>query len=198
MLQNIMLRKLYHWALDLAAQKHAVPILAFVAFLESSIFPIPPDVLLIPMCLANRSKAFFYAAICTIFSVLGGIAGYGIGYFLYDTIGIQVLDVYGKAAAFDTFAGHYNEWGAWIVLGAGLTPFPYKVITIASGVTQLNLGLFIVFSVIARAARFFLVAGLLWKYGAPILKFIEKYLPWVVTGGFILLIGGFIAVKYLL
>ena len=192
-----MIRKLYHWTLDLAAKKHATSILAGVSFVESSIFPIPPDALLIPMCLARREKAFFYAFICTLFSVLGGIAGYAIGYFLYDTIGQAILEFYGKTTAFDTFAAHYNEWGEWIVLGAGVTPFPYKVITIASGVTQMNIGLFILFSVIARSIRFFLVAGLLWKFGAPILKFIDTYLPWLVTLGFVLLVGGFVAVKYL-
>lgn len=192
-----MIRKLYNWTLDLAAKKNAVPILAGVSFIESSIFPIPPDVLLIPMCLAKREKAFFYAFICTVFSVLGGLAGYGIGYFLYDTVGMPILEFYGKAEYFQSFADRYNEWGAWIVLGAGVTPFPYKVITIASGVTQLNIGLFVIFSLIARSIRFFLIAGLLWKFGAPILNFIDKYLPWLATLGFALLIGGFVAVKYL-
>ena len=178
-----MIRKLYNWTLDLAAKKNAVPILAGVSFIESSILPIPPDVLLIPMCLAKREKAFFYAFICTVFSVLGGLAGYGIGYFLYDTVGMPILEFYGKAEYFQSFADRYNEWGAWIVLGAG--------------VTQLNIGLFVIFSLIARSIRFFLIAGLLWKFGAPILNFIDKYLPWLATLGFALLIGGFVAVKYL-
>jgi len=110
---------------------------------------------------------------------------------------MPILEFDGKAALVRSFADRYNEWGAWIVLGAGVTPFPYKVITIASGVTQLNIGLFVIFSLIARSIRFFLIAGLLWKFGAPILNFIDKYLPWLATLGFALLIGGFVAVKYL-
>ncbi len=192
-----MLRKLYNWTLDLAAKKHATPILAGVSFAESSFFPIPPDALLIPMCLANREKAFYYAFICTISSVIGGIFGYAIGYFFFEAIAEPILNFYGKQAYFDQFADNYNEWGAWIVLGAGVTPFPYKVITIASGVTQLALPLFIFFSVIARSIRFFLVAGLIWLYGAPILRFVDKYLPWVATAGFLLLIAGFAALKFL-
>lgn len=192
-----MIRKFYNWTLDLAAKKHAVPILAGVSFTESSFFPIPPDALLIPMCLAKREKAFYYAFICTLFSVLGGIAGYAIGYFFFEAIAEPILNFYGKQHYFDQFAEQYNEWGAWIVLGAGVTPFPYKVITIASGVTQLALPLFIIFSVIARSIRFFLVAGLIYMYGAPILRFVDKYLPWVATAGFVLLLGGFAAFKFL-
>ncbi len=193
-----MIRKLYNATLKLAGTKYALPALIGVSFIESSIFPIPPDVLLIPMCLARRDRAFFYAFMCTIASVLGGIAGYGIGYFFYEEVGKPVLDMYGKAEYFDSFAGRYNEWGAWIVLGAGVTPFPYKVITIASGVAQMNLLSFTVFSAIARGIRFFLVAGLIWKFGEPILKFIDKYLPWLATLGFALLIGGFVAIKFLM
>lgn len=193
-----MLRKLYYWTLDIAGRKHATSVLAGLSFLESSIFPIPPDALLVPMCLARRERAFHYAFICTIFSVLGGIAGYGIGYYFYEALAEPILNFYGKTETFKSFKLMYNEWGAWIVLGAGITPFPYKVITIASGVTHLNLASFIVFSVIARSLRFFLVAGLLWRYGAPILIFTERFLPYIVTFGFILLLGGFAAVKLLL
>ena len=192
-----MIRKLYNWTLDLAAKKHAVPILAGVSFTESSFFPIPPDALLVPMCLAKREKAFYYAFICTLFSVLGGIFGYAIGYFFFEAIAEPILNFYGKQHYFDQFAAQYNEYGAWIVLGAGVTPFPYKVITIASGVTQLYLPLFIAFSVIARSIRFFLVAALIWKYGAPILRFVDKYLQWVATAGFLLLAAGFAALKFL-
>lgn len=192
-----MLRKLYYWTLDLAARKQATNVLAMLAFIESSFFPVPPDALLIPMCLARREKAFFYALICTVSSVLGGVAGYAIGYFFYETLAEPLLAFYGKEEAFDSFAEMYNEWGAWIVLGAGVTPFPYKVITIASGVTHLDLISFIFFSLIARSLRFFLVAGLLWRYGAPILVFTERFLPYIATFGFILLLGGFAAVKFL-
>lgn len=192
-----MIRKLYNWTLDLASKKHAVPILAGVSFAESSFFPIPPDALLVPMCLAKREKAFYYAFICTLASVIGGIFGYAIGYFFFEAIAEPILSFYGKEEYFQQFAAQYNEYGAWIVLGAGVTPFPYKVITIASGVTQLYLPLFIVFSVIARSIRFFLVAALIWKYGAPILRFVDKYLQWVATGAFLLLVGGFALLKFM-
>ena len=193
-----MLRSLYNWTMRLAAHKHALWALAFISFIESSVFPIPPDILLIPMVLANRSKAWIYAGVCSISSVLGGFFGYAIGYFLYDTIGIQILSFYGYTEQFGSFQDKYNEWGAWIVLGAGLTPFPYKVITIASGVTQLNILTFAAASIVARGLRFFLVAGLLWKYGEPMRLFIEKYLGWLTILGFTLLISGFISIKYLL
>ena len=130
-----MLRRLYDWTLSAAGHRHAEPILFIVAFLESSVFLIPPDVMLVPMSLAQRAKAWRLAAICTVGSVLGGLAGYAIGAFLFEAIGQPVLAFYGYGARFDAFATMYNEWGAWIVFGAGVTPFPYKVITIASGAT---------------------------------------------------------------
>jgi len=149
------------------------------------------------MVLAAREKAWKIAAICTIFSVIGGIAGYGIGYFLYETIGQPLLDFYGYGDKFAQFQGYYNEWGAWIVGGAGLTPFPYKVITIASGVTQLDPVVFTIASVLSRGARFFLVAGLLWYFGQPIRIFIEAHLGKLTIAFFVLLLGGFVALKFL-
>lgn len=193
-----LIRKLYDWVISLAGHRHAVWFLALIAFIESSVFPIPPDALLIPMILANRDKAWLYAGVCTVASVLGGAAGYAIGYFLYDTVGHPLLEFYGYSEKFETFSGKYNDYGIWIVLGAGLTPFPYKVITIASGVTQLNFPLFMLSSVVARGLRFYLVGALLWRFGPPIREFIEKYLGWVTLAGFILLIGGFVSIKYLL
>jgi len=184
--------------MDLAARKDAVWALAAIAFIESSVFPIPPDVLLIPMILAARDRAWRYAAICTIGSVLGGMLGYGIGYFLFEAAGLPVLDFYGYADKFDSFRAQYNEWGAWIVFIAGVTPFPYKVITIASGATQLDPWVFTVASISARGLRFFLVAALLWWVGPPIREFIERRLGLMTVLFFVLLIGGFVVLKYLL
>ena len=150
------------------------------------------------MVFARPEKAWRYALICTIMSVLGGIAGYAIGFFLFESIGQAIVDFYGLANAFDSFQNRYNESGVWIVLIAGLTPFPYKVITIASGVTALNFAVFVAASVLARGLRFFIVAALLWKFGPSIRGFIEKWLGWVFAAGLILLIGGFAVVKYVL
>lgn len=191
------IRSLYDWTLAQAARPQAVWILAGISFIESSVFPIPPDILLIPMCLANLSRAWLYALVCTVSSVIGGAFGYMIGFFLYDTIGQPILEFYGYAEKFAAFQSLYNEHGIWIVFGAGLTPFPYKVITIASGVTQMNIMSFMVASLIGRAARFFMVAALLWKFGAPIRDFIDKYFGLLTILFFILLIGGFASIKYL-
>lgn len=192
-----MIRKLYDWTLRIAAHRHARLGLFGLAFAESSIFPLPPDLVLIPMCIAERKKAFLYAGICTLGSVIGGIFAYIVGYFLYDTIGVRILDFYGYQEQFDRFQGLYNAYGAWIVLAGGFTPIPYKLITIASGVAQMNIGAFILFSVIGRASRFFIIATLLWKFGAPIKDFIEKYMGILTIIFFTLLIGGFIAIKYI-
>ena len=150
-----MLRRLYDWVMALSAHPRAAWALAAVAFVESSVFPIPPHAMLVPMVLAERAKAWFYAALTTISSVLGGMLGYAIGYFLFEAAGKPILDFYGKSEAFAQFAERYNEWGAWIVFIAGVTPFPYKVITIASGATQLNFIVFMVASIAARGAVFF-------------------------------------------
>lgn len=180
--------------MDLAAHRHARWGLALVAFVESSVFPIPPDVALIPMILARRDQAWTYALICTIASVIGGAFGYAIGYFLYDTVGLAILNFYGYTQAFESFAARYNEWGIWIVLIAGFTPFPYKVITIASGVTGLSFPVFMLASLVARGARFFIVSGLLYWFGAPIKTFIEKYFGILSIVFMVLLIGGFVLI----
>ncbi len=193
-----MLRSLYDWTMELATRAGARWALAIVAFIESSIFPIPPDVLLIPMVLAERSKAWAFAAIATVSSVLGGMAGYAIGLFLFDAIGMPLLEFYGYAAKFSDFAERYNSYGAWVVFIAGVTPFPYKVITIASGATGLSLPVFIAASIAARGLRFFIVAGLLYWFGPAIRKFIEKYLGLLTILFVILLIGGFALVKYVI
>lgn len=181
----------------MAQHPRALWALAFVAFIESSVFPIPPDILMIPLIIARPRAAFKIALVATVASVLGGMLGYFIGYGAFETIGKPVLEFYGKDAYFDEFAVKYNEWGAWAVLIAGVTPFPYKVITILSGATSLSLPVFILASVVARALRFFIVAALLWKFGAPIRDFIEKRLGLVFIAFVVILLGGFYAVKFL-
>lgn len=192
-----MLRRLYDWTMRLASGRQAEPALAGVAFAESSFFPIPPDILLIPMVIADRAKAWRYAAVATIASVAGGLAGYLIGAFLFNEIAKPIIDFYHYGPQFDQFAAMYNDWGIWIVLFAGVTPFPYKIITIASGVTGLPLPVFMLASVVARGARFLLVAALLYWLGPPIRDFIEKRLGLVFTVFMVLLIGGFVVARYM-
>ena len=192
-----MIKRLYDWTMGLAAHARASWALGGISFIESSVFPIPPDVLLIPMVLAKRQKAWAYAAICTITSVLGGILGYVIGLYLFEQLGEPLLAFYGYTEKFGIFQAKYEEWGAWAVFTAGITPFPYKVITIASGVTHLDVTTFTVASILARGLRFFIVAALLWWIGDPIRAFIEKRLGLVFTVFVVLLIGGFVAIKYI-
>ena len=192
-----MIRSLYDWTIRLARHRHALWALAAVSFVESSVFPIPPDVLMIPMILAAPRRAFLIAAVATVASVLGGLFGYWIGAVAFDTLGRPVLEFYGKTENFAVFADNYNAWGAWAVLIAGVTPFPYKVITILSGSTGLSLPVFMVASIVARGLRFFLVAALLWRYGAPIRDFIERRLGLMFTLAVLLLLGGFAAARFL-
>ena len=192
-----MIRKLYDWTISMADHPRALWVLAFVAFIESSVFPIPPDVLMIPMILAAPHRAWLIASVALVSSVLGGMAGYAIGYFAYDSIGQPVLEALGKGDAIEAFNTRFNDFGFWAVLTAGVTPFPYKVITIMSGWTGMPLGTFIATSILARGLRFFIVAGLLWKYGAPIRDFIERRLGLMFTLFVILLVGGFFAVGLL-
>ena len=193
-----MLRRLYDWTMALAARPRAEWALAGVAFAESSFFPIPPDILLIPMVLADRRRAWRYAAVATVSSLIGGLAGYLIGAFVFDQVGRPLLEFYGYSARFDEFAAMYNDWGAWIVFAAGLTPFPYKVITIASGTTGLDIVVFMMASLAARGGRFFIVAALLYWVGPPIRAFIERRLGLVFTVFMLLLVGGFVVARYLL
>ena len=192
-----MIRGLYDWTMSLASHRHALWALAVVAFVESSFFPIPPDVLMIPMIIAAPRRAFLIAGVATVASVLGGLFGYFIGWGLFETIGQPIFDFYGKADAVEAFNARFNEYGAWAVLIAGVTPFPFKVITIMSGVTGLSLPVFILSSIVARALRFFLVAGLLYAFGAPIRDFIERRLGLVFTVFCVLLVGGFYVLRYL-
>jgi membrane protein YqaA with SNARE-associated domain len=165
--------------------------------MESSVFPIPPDLLMIPMILARPSRAFLIATVCLVSSVLGGMLGYWIGYSLFESVGRPVLEFYGKDAYFEEFRTNYNAWGAWAVLIAGVTPFPYKVITILSGTTALSLPVFIAASIVARGLRFFIVAALLWKFGTPIRDFIERRLGLMFTLFVVILLGGFLLVRYI-
>lgn len=187
----------YNYMIELASRKTALYFLFAVSFIESSFFPIPPDIMLIPMVLAKPEKAWKIAGVATVASVLGGYFGYAIGVFFFDKLARPLLEFYGYMQQFDTFKNYYHEWGAWIVFGAGITPFPYKVITIASGVVDLNLWVFSVASVLARGGRFFLVAWLLKKYGEPMKGFIEKNLGMLAVLFFVLLIGSFILIKYI-
>ena len=187
------MRRMYDWTMGLAAGDKAVWALCAVAFAESSFFPIPPDLLLIPLVLANRSRAFRIAAYATAASVLGGFFGYAIGCFAYDMIEPHLSA--GFIDKINWFAAQYNTYGAWIVFMAGLTPFPYKIITIASGVTHLDLFVFSVASILARGGRFFLISWLLWKWGAPMKVWIEKNLGWLSVLFFVLLVGGFFLIR---
>ncbi|MFA7306779.1 MAG: YqaA family protein [Hyphomicrobium sp.] len=192
-----MLRGLYDWTMRKAASDKAPAALAGVSFVESSFFPIPPDIMLIPMILSRREKAWWYATIATVASVLGGLLGYAIGYFLYDSVGLPILKFYGREHALDSFMAFVRDYGVPAVIIKGMTPIPYKVVTIAAGVGHMDLLSFIGASILARAMRFFLVAGLLYFAGEPIRAFIETRLTLVLTVFFVLLVGGFVAVRYI-
>jgi membrane protein YqaA with SNARE-associated domain len=191
-----LIRRLYDWTLALAARPDALWLLAIIAFIESSVFPIPPDVIILPMILAARTQAWRIAAVATTASVLGGFVGYAIGMFLYDTVGQPLLIFYGYTENFVNFQSLYAEWGAWIVFGAGLTPFPFKVITIASGVVALDPVVFGIAALLARGIRFYLEAALLWKFGPPIRIFVERRLGIVAAIASLLLILGFAALRW--
>lgn len=185
-----MLGRLYKWTMSLAQSRYALLLLAAISFFEASVFPIPPDALMIPMILAAPRRAFLIAGVTTISSVLGGALGYGAGLFLFEEVGRPLLEFYGKTDGFATFRYYYNEFGAAILLLSGITPFPFKVTTILSGATELNFALFMGYTLIGRAVRFFVVATLLWKFGPDIRHFIEKRLGMVFTLGLLALLGG--------
>lgn len=192
-----LLRRLYRWTLDQAERPGAPWALGVVSFAESSFFPIPPDAMLIPMCLAKPSRAFWYATICTVTSVLGGLVGYAIGHLLYDTVGIKLIELYGYGAQADNFRAAYAEWGHWVILLKGLTPIPYKIVTITSGFAAYDLFWFTVLSIITRGARFYAVALLLYVWGDWAREFIERRLELLTTLFAILLVGGFAAIYFL-
>ena len=188
-------RKIYDEVIHLSGSKNAIYWLAAFSFIESSFFPIPPDIMLIPMVLATPKKAWKIAGVCTVSSVIGAYLGYIIGYYFFQLIAEPILNFYHFMDKFDAFKNLYNEYGAWIVFGAGITPFPYKIITIASGVVHLNLAVFTIASIVARGLRFFVIAWLLKVYGEKMRLFIEKNLGWLSVLFLILLIGGFALIK---
>lgn len=192
---NQFVRKIYDSVFHLSKENGAIYWLFAVAFIESSFFPIPPDVMLIPMILAAPKKAWSIAGVATVGSVIGAYLGYAIGFYFFQMIAEPLLNFYGYLEKFNSFKDLYNQYGAWIVFGAGITPFPYKIITIASGVVHMNLIVFAIASIIARGMRFFLVAWLLKKYGETMREFIEKNLGWLSVLFLLLLIGGFAAIK---
>jgi membrane protein YqaA with SNARE-associated domain len=191
-----MLRRIYDWCIEAAHKPYALWIMGAVSFAESSFFPVPPDVMLIPMSLARPQRAWLYAVICTVTSVLGGIVGYAIGAGLYDSVGQWLMHLYGLTDKVEAFRASYAEWGAWIIIGKELTPIPYKLVTITSGFAGYNIWLFVLCSVIARGGRFFIVAILLNRYGDAIRAQIEKRLGmWVAIGVAVIVLGFVIAFK---
>jgi membrane protein YqaA with SNARE-associated domain len=193
-----MLRRAYDWTMRMASHRKAPHALFWVSFAESSFFPIPPDAMLIPMVVANRAKAWTYAGIATVASVLGGMVGYAIGYFLYATLGQWLINLYGLAEQAERYIAAYNEWGLWIILIKGMTPIPYKLVTIASGVAHFDIWVFIAASIVTRGARFFVVAGLLYLFGDWIRSFVERWLTLVTSAFLVALVGGFVVVRYLI
>jgi membrane protein YqaA with SNARE-associated domain len=190
-------KKIYDKTLDLASRPNALTWLFAISFIESSFFPIPPDIMIIPMVLATQNKAYKIAGTATIASVLGGCLGYAIGVFGYEIIAKPLLEFYGYMENFHKFEDAYHQYGAWIVFIAGLTPIPYKLITIASGVVRLDIVVFTIASILARGMRFYLIAWLLKRYGEPMKTFIEKNLNLLSIIFVLLLIGGFAAIKLL-
>ena len=192
-----LLRRLYDWTIALAGKRHAETALFWIAFVESSFFPLPPDLILVPMTLARRERAWRYAGICTIASVLGGFVGYAIGFFLFEAVGRPILEFYQVMGQYQHLKSLFDEWGVWIIVAKGMTPIPYKLVTITSGALNFALIPFAIASVASRSIRFFLVAALIWKFGEPVRAFIEKRLEIVTTAFLVLLVGGFFLIRYL-
>ena len=193
-----LLRKLYDWVLSWAHKKHASKALFGLAFAESSFFPIPPDVLQIALSVSKPKKSFFFALISSIGSVLGGIFGYFIGFFLFDAVGKIIISALGYQAQFDAVGNLYSSYAFLAILTAAFTPIPYKVFTIAAGFWHIGLTTLIIASIIGRSGRFFLVATLFYFFGPKIKDFIDKYFNWLTIIFIVLLIGGFAAIKYLM
>jgi membrane protein YqaA with SNARE-associated domain len=180
----------YEATKQLARHKKAEPLLAFIAFIESVFFPIPTAIMMLPMAQASRDKAWRYATICTVFSVLGGIVGYGLGWFAYESFALPLLEKLGKTHSVESFKTMADEYGGLAVFGAGLTPFPYKVITILSGALKLNIFVFMIASVFARAGQFFLLAAIVWKFGEGAEAYIKKNFAALTIGGFAVVVLG--------
>lgn len=192
------LRRFYDVCMEWISGRYGEWALLGIAFVESSFFPIPPDVFLIAMCVAIPTLAFRYATICAVGSVLGGALGYGLGFWFMDGLGMPIIEWYGLAEKYDLLQHYFRQYDVWIVGTAGFTPIPYKLFTITAGFVQSNFVTFMLVSLIARSARFFLVAGLIWKFGPQIQRFIDKYFNILSIGFMILLIGGFVLMKLVL
>jgi membrane protein YqaA with SNARE-associated domain len=192
-----MLRRLYDWCIAAADKPYATWLMGAVSFVESSFFPVPPDVMLIPMSLARPDKAWFYATVCTMASVAGGVLGYFIGAMLYDSVGGWLIHLYGYGNKVEAFREAYAQWGTWIILIKGVTPIPYKIVTIASGFAGYNFFLFVLLSFVARGMRFFLLAFLLNRYGEQARVILEERLGFWVTAGAVVLVAGVIGALYL-
>jgi membrane protein YqaA with SNARE-associated domain len=192
-----MLRRLYDWCIAAADKPYATWLLGTVSFVESSFFPVPPDAMLIPMALARPDKAWFYATVCTATSVAGGVLGYLIGAMLYDSIGLWLMQLYGYGNKVEAFREAYAQWGSWIILIKGLTPIPYKIVTIASGFAGFNLLLFVLLSIVARGMRFYAEAFLLNRYGKEARAIIEERLGFWAAIAAVVLVAGIIAALYL-
>jgi membrane protein YqaA with SNARE-associated domain len=197
MVDAAMLKRSYEWFIAAADKPYALWILAAVSFAESSFFPIPPDVMLLPMSLARPKRAWWFATVCTIASVAGGVLGYAIGALLYDSIGQWLITLYGLSDKVETFRASYAEWGAVIILLKGLTPIPYKLVTITSGFAGYDLFWFVVLSIITRGARFFFLAAVLGRYGGSIKGVLDRHLNAVLVGLVAVIILGFVAFRYL-
>ena len=191
-----MLRRLYDWLLLQAGKKNATWVMAGISFAESSFFPLPPDVLMIPMILANRRRAFWYATVATVSSVLGAYLGYAIGFYLFATVGERILEFYGAMQTFESLKDKFLQYGVEIIVLKGMTPIPFKLVTIASGLARFDLALFTMACLVSRSIRFYLVAAILYFVGEPARVFIEKRLTLVTTVSAVLLVGGVFLVKY--
>jgi len=189
-----MLRRLYDWCVAAAGKPHAAWIMGAVSFAESSFFPVPPDIMLVPMSLARPDRAWFFATLCTVTSVAGGVLGYLIGWLLYDSIGQWLIHLYGYGDKVEAFREAYARYGTWIILLKGLTPIPYKIVTITSGFAGYDLVLFVLFSFVARGTRFYFLAFLLSRYGTRVRAIVERHLGvWVTIGAVVLVVGIFAA-----
>ena len=199
-------RRLYDWVLGWSESRWGEVALFVLAFAESSFFPVPPDVLLIALCLGRPKRAWRYAVICTAGSVLGGMGGYAIGYFLWQNAAGEYTAFanwffergWFTVEGFQEVGQLFDKWDFWVIFTAGFTPIPYKLFTIASGMFDINFGMFVVASAVSRGLRFFLIAGLIWKFGAPIKTFIDKYFNLLAVAFTVLLVGAFVLVRYLL
>lgn len=193
-----MLRRLYDWCIEAAGKPYAAWLLGATSFAESSFFPVPPDVMLVPMSLARPDRAYYYATVCTITSVLGGVLGYFIGLMLYDSLGQWIIKFYGQGDTMEALRNTYRDYGVWIILLKGVTPIPYKVVTITAGFAAFNLPLFILLSVVTRGARFFVVAFLLHRYGPQAREIIEKRLGFWLVVSLVTIVAGFAIVTWLI